>query len=165
MKKELKVKLCPHSNIDLSSVFDELEYGHYELEDPSADLPLKFFEAQPVASKKIVAVHVQVESEDVMSLLISGNTWNFRTKLDEHGIPGSFFNETGDDGKEIRNYYRVMRGIDVSDEDQKARVTTLFREVLGELAVKVVLDNEIEEAGAVADFIDELKALPYLHFA
>ena len=46
MKKELKVKLCPHSNIDLSSVFDELEYGQYELEDPSADLPLNFFEAQ-----------------------------------------------------------------------------------------------------------------------
>ena len=58
-----------------------------------------------------------------------------------------------------------MRGIDVSDEEQKARVTTLFREVLGELAVKVVLDSEIEEAGAVADFIDELKAVPYLHFA
>ena len=58
-----------------------------------------------------------------------------------------------------------MRGVDASDEDQKARVTTLFREVLGELAVKVVLDNEIEEAGAVVDFIEELKAVPYLHFA
>ena len=106
--------MYPHSNIDLSSVFDDLEYGHCELEDPSADLPLKLFEAQPVASKKIVAVHIQVKSEDVMSLLISGNTCNFRAKLDEHGIPGSFFNETGDDGKEIRNYYRVMRGVDVS---------------------------------------------------
>ena len=146
-------------------MFDELEYGHYALEDPSADLPLNFFEAQPAASKKIVMVHIQLESEDVMSLLISGNTWNFRTKLDEHGVPGSFFNEVSADGKEIRNYYRVMRGIDVSEENQKARVTTLFREVLGELALKVVLDNEIDEGSAVADFIEELKALPYLHFA
>ena len=59
-----------------------------------------------------------------------------------------------------------MRSVDVSDDDQKARVTTLFSDVLGELAVKVVVDNnEIEESGAVADFLEELKALPYLHFA
>ncbi len=58
-----------------------------------------------------------------------------------------------------------MRSVDVSDDDQKARVTTLLSTVLGELAVKVVVDNDIEEAGAVADFLDELKALPYLHFA
>ena len=57
-----------------------------------------------------------------------------------------------------------MRSVDVSDDDQKTRVTTLLSTVLGELAVKVVVDNEIEEAGAVADFLEELKALPYLQF-
>ena len=93
MKKDFAVKLCPHIGVDIRSILDDLEYGHYEPENPSTDLPLKSFEAQPLGSKKIVTVHVQVESDEIMSLLLAGNTWSFRAKLDEHGVPGCYFNE------------------------------------------------------------------------
>eukprot|EP00973_Karenia_brevis_P043863 6074540-Karenia_brevis.AAC.1 len=46
-----QVILHPHTGVDLALVWDDLEYEHYTLQEPSAKLPLHVFEAQPVVGK------------------------------------------------------------------------------------------------------------------
>ena len=57
---------------------DEFSYGHYTLHDAEDAPPLKWFECSPAVGKKIVMMHIQPESETCVSVLWSGNTWNFR---------------------------------------------------------------------------------------
>ena len=75
--------------IDNDDAVEEFAYQHYTLHGAEDAPPLKWFECQPVVSKKIVMMHIQPESESCASVLWSGNTWNFRSSLDEAGVRGT----------------------------------------------------------------------------
>ena len=143
---------------------DDLEFDHCTLEEPTGELPLGVFEAHPVGAKRILTCHIQPQSDDTFDLLISGNNWPYRQRFDQHGIAGSYHSNDGDAKQE---YYRVKKGIDVSEGDQKESVLQMLGDkVLNNLAVRVVVDrsDEIEEDSEMHTFIEELRALPSCHF-
>lgn len=89
MARDLEVQYHPHISVgDMGDTADQLCYAHCTVEDPSPNVPLGIFEAQPVVSKRIVTLTVQPEGEDTVSILISGNMWVYRSRFDAHGIPG-----------------------------------------------------------------------------
>ena len=161
MAKTLEVVLHPHSGIDLNPVWDDLTYENYSLEEPAPSLPLALFSAQPVVGKKVVSLHLQPESSDTMSIIIQGQTWVFRSRCDEHGITGGYVGEG-----EQRAYYRVLKGLVVSNAEEKARVMDILGDaVFKHLAMRVVVDKEPEEGSDAAQFISELRGVLSLHFA
>eukprot|EP00973_Karenia_brevis_P041718 5773832-Karenia_brevis.AAC.1 len=136
-----KVHLHPHCGVNLADSLDGLEHGDYTLHGPAPKLPLGIFEAQPVTGKRIVQLHLQPESADTMSVLVMGQTWNFRTRLDSHGVDRAWY---GDD--ENRKYVRILKSIDVSKEVQQQRVLDMLGDnVFKNLAIRVLLDSQPEK--------------------
>ena len=87
------------------------QYAHYSLADPASCLPLLYFEAQPCIGKRIVCLHIQIESEKTLSVVITGNTWAFRSRLDSHGVQGGYTEtETAAEGRQ-RTYYDAPRHV------------------------------------------------------
>ena len=103
------------------SIWDDLVYAPCVLNDPAPKLRLGIFEAQPVVGKRIVSLNFQVESGNELSVVITGNTWNFRTRLDTFGVSGGYTGEGQD-----RKYFRVLKNVDVSSEEQTKRVQDMI---------------------------------------
>ena len=97
-------------------------------------------------------------------MIWSGNTWNYRSALDEAGVRGAKVeDEDGEaQGKSAGKYFRILKSLDVT-EDEK-RVQNIIKHVFQNLAMKVVVEAEPVEDSNVADFIEELRKLPNLHF-
>ena len=100
----------------------ELEYEHYTLEDPAKKLPVDIFEAQPCIGKRVAVLHVQIEPEDKVSFLITGNTWSFRQRLDAFGVALGY---TGED--QARKYYRLLQSQDMANEEHRKRVLVSWK--------------------------------------
>ena len=161
MAKTLEVVLHPHSGIDLNPVWDDLTYERHSLEEPAASLPLALFSAQHVIGKRVVSLHLQPESSDTMSIIIQGQTCVFRSRFDDHGITGGYVGEG-----ETREYLRVLKGLVVSNSEEKARVMEMLGDaVFKNLAMRVVVVSEPEAGSDVAQFISELRGALSLHFA
>ena len=147
-----------------AQVGGDFTYEHVELMEQTASPPLKIFEAQPCIGKRIVVLNIQIEDENTLSILITGNTWSFRSRLDTFGVSGGY--QSGTDESERRTYFRVMKSLDVSDDAQQDRVKQLVGDaVFKNLAMRVKVDKKPEEDSAVCAFISELKKIPCLHFA
>ena len=141
-KRNLPQELHPHISVDIAAVWDdcradkitshtirsptiicsptrppELQYEHYTLEDPAKKLPLDIFEAQPCIGKRIACLNIQIEPEDKVSFLITGNTWSFRQRLDAFGVALGY---TGED--QARKYYRLLQSQDMANEEHRKRV-------------------------------------------
>ena len=103
-EQPFEVRLLPHSGVQVQAN-EHWQYEHYSLSEPSSTLPLLFFEAQPCVGKRIVTLNMQVESERELSVVITGNTWAFRQRLDAHGVQGGY-TEAAEEGQQ-RTYYRL----------------------------------------------------------
>ena len=161
-----EITLHPHTGIDIASLWDDLEYEHYALQEPNDTLPLHVFDAQPVVGKRITVINIQIESATLFSIVITGHTWPWRGRLDEMGISGGYCasDETQSES-EPRKYYRVWKEIDASSEVQRQK----FLDVLGEkvfnhLAMRVTIDKPPEPETDVAIFINALRCQPALFF-
>ena len=86
---------------------DDWQYEHYSVAEPASSLPLLYFHAQPCVGKRIVCLHIQIESETTLSMVITGNTWAFRSRLDAHGVQGGY-TEAAIEGQQ-RTYYSLLR--------------------------------------------------------
>ena len=159
-EKQFEVHVYPHIGIDIADAREHFSFEHYIMNDPALKLPLGIFEAQPVTGKKIVQIHIQPESADTMSVLLTGTIWNFRSRLDAHGVAGAYYG-----ADETRKYIRLLKSIDVSEEAQQKRVTDMVTEVFKNLAIKVILDDAPEEESEVAEFVEKLHEISSLHFA
>ena len=150
--------------IDDESV-EHLKYKNYTLHvDAAENIPLKWYEAQPVASKKIVVMHLQPESETVLSILWSGNLWNYRSALEEVGVKGAYVDEEEGDGENSgkRKYFRILKSIDATEETK--RIQKVLKEVFQNLAMKVIVESEPLYDSEVAVLIEELRNVRNLHF-
>ena len=157
------VQIYPHTGVEVT-VADDFNYEHIELMEQTPTPPLKLFEAQPCIGKRIVVLNIQIEDENTISVVITGNTWAFRARLDTFGVSGGY--QSGTDDSERRTYFRVMKSLDVSDEAQQDRVKQLVGEaVFKNLAMRVKLDKKPEADTPVDAFVSELKKIPCLHFA
>lgn len=90
-------------------VSDDWQYEHYSLSDPSNTLPLLYFQAQPCVGKRVVGLHLQIEGETNMSVVITGNTWAFRQRLDAHGVQGGYTEAEGE-GQQRTYYHQIAFG-------------------------------------------------------
>jgi len=156
-----QVVVHPHVGVDAS--LSDLEYKHYSLQEQKQVLPLHIFEAQPVLRKVITWLNIQIESADVISVVITGYTWPYRQRLDNIGVSGGYFGEGGD--QENRKYYRVWKNIEVGDEEQAEK----FMKMLGDdafkkLCMRVTLDAQPMPETAVQTFIGKLREQPFLFF-
>ena len=70
-----------------------------------------------------MCLHLQPVSATTLNILIAGNTWAFRSKLDVHCVPGMYVSE-GD--KQV--YYRVIKDLDISESGNKDRVLQMLGE-------------------------------------
>ena len=66
-----------------------MTYSPIEMHEPSKDLPLKIWQAQPVIGKRVLSLNFEPEDESTVSLVITGNTWNYRGDLEKSGIAGA----------------------------------------------------------------------------
>ena len=104
------------------------------------------------------------ESETCLSVLWSGNTWNFRSALDEAGVKGAYVDEEGGEGENSgkRKYFRILKSIDATEETKK--IQNVLKEVFQNLAMKVIVESKPVEDSDVAELIGELRKVPNLHF-
>ena len=149
-----EVRLHPHVGIQLSLADD---YDAWVIEDQAATLPLSYFEAQPVVGKRCVTLHLEAVDGETVSVLLAGNTWCFRSRLDALGVAGAYHEEDG--GK---TYYRVMRNLSVND---RARLFDLLGDgCFKKFALRVVVDKEPDAGTGAAALFADLRELPQLHF-
>ena len=144
---------------------EKLKYENYTLHENEAEkMPLKWYEAQPVVSKKIVVMHLQPETETCLSVLWSGNTWNYRSALDEAGVKGAYVDEEEGDGENSgkRKYFRILKSIDATEETK--RIQNVLKEVFQNLAMKVIVETEPVYDSEAAVLFEELRKFPNLHF-
>ena len=97
-------------------------------------------------------------------MLWSGNTYNYRLALDEAGVRGAKVEDEDGDGqdKSTVKYYRILKSLNVTENEK--RVQNIIKQVFQNLAMKVVVEAEPVEDSNVAEFIEELRKLPNLHF-
>ena len=162
-ERPFEVHVHPHVCVVIADVMEDLQYEHYVFNEPAPALPLGIFDAQPVVGKRIVHLHLQPETAEQMSVLVTGNTWSFRSRLDAHGVAGAYFAEDG--GEENRKYYRVLKSIDVADTKQQERVLQMVGDrVFKNLALRVVLDSPPAQDTPVSAFVELLREKASLHF-
>ena len=159
-----QVTLHPHHGVDLAPVWDDLEYEHYTLQEPSATLPLHVFQAQPVIGKRITNLNLQLDGDSKISLIITGHTWPFSGRLDAFGISGGYFGDEMDKENGARKYFRVWKDIDVSVEDQRQRFLAMLVDVFKNAAMRVSLDRRPTPDTHTAAFVERLRQQPALFF-
>ena len=154
-----EVDIYPYVGVDLASLQDSMNYKPITLQDPRKDLPLKIFQAQPVVGKRVLTFFFEPESGSEVSLVITGNTWNYRDDLEKNGISGARGQqEVGG------QYYRFVKNVDVSSLEGRQQILALI-DIFNKQAIRVVVDPEPEEDSDVAKFVEDLREQSCLHFA
>ena len=136
-EQPFQVHLYPHIGVEVTNV-EDFAYDHIELNEPSPVLPLGIFQCQPCIGKSIVTLNLQIEA-DTMNIVITGNTWSFRSRMNTFGVWGGYQEASTIDQK--RPYLRVLKGLDLSDDEQKERVLSMIGgSVFHNLAMRVRID-------------------------
>ena len=114
-------------------------------------------------ARHIVRASIQIESDNVISIVFSGRTYPFRKRFEDAGVGGAAL---GEEGMVNRPYIRVIETLDVSVSTNREMVKGIFgKEVLKSAATQVMVEDEVPgDETAVAHFIQELRNLTSLHF-
>ena len=151
-----EVNVHPHMGVDLSGLKETLTYKPIEFLEPASALPLKWYEAHPVVGNRILCFHFEAEDDNILHLVITGNTWLYRDDLERHGIAGS---RSGD------GYFRFLKNIDVTSTEMCQRVLSLV-DIFHKQNVRVICDPKPGEGSAVGKFLHDLASdVPQFHFA
>ena len=86
------------------------------------------------------------------------------------GVRGAYIDNDGEDASVDtgvkRKYFRVMKSLDVSDDEAACQVESIIREVFNNLAMKCIVEGETaDDDSSAASFIAHLRKLSNLHFA
>ena len=151
-----EVHIYPYVDVDLNGLAETMSYAPVTQHPQGRELPLKIFQAHPVVGRKVLCFFFEAESESELSLVITGNTWNFRDDLERVGVAGSRAEGGG--------YYRYIKTADITTEESKQQIIGLV-DIFHKQAIRVVVDPTPEPGSPVELFIGELRTLPCLHFA
>lgn len=115
-----------------------------------------FYEAAPPFGRRLICCVIDIEGSNI-SALISGNTYPFRTALDDADIGGDYgpADESG-----IRQYYRVLPSQSMDSFDLATLLATVFKDSLILCSVR----TEIEPDTPAAAYVRSLKEKPHLSF-
>jgi hypothetical protein len=84
-----QVHIYQHCHQRLTDIdLGELKFNAYILHGPHAALPMQWYECQPVMSSRIAIMMIQPENATHVTVIWTGNIWNFRGALDIAGIAG-----------------------------------------------------------------------------
>ena len=164
----LEETIEPHEGVVLPN-FEAQSLVHVptSLRDAQMELSLKIFDAYPPngqsEARHLVRASIQIESDDTMGVVFSGKTFPFRRRFEDAGVGGTAL---GEEGMENRPYIRVVEPLDVAAPDARERIKGIFgATVLKAAATMVVVEDVVPAAGTpVAEFINELRRIPSLHF-
>jgi hypothetical protein len=113
-----------------------------------------------VVGKRVVTLHLEAVNDETVNLLLAGNTWSYRSRLDSLGVSGAYHEAEGGGEK---TYYRVMKGVNGASD--KSRVLDLLGDgCFKKLALRVVVDKEPDAGSAAGALLAELRELPQLRF-
>ena len=84
-----EVHIYPYADVDLNGLAETMSYTHVTQHPQGRELPLKIFHAHPVVGRKVLCFFFESESDTELSVVITGNTWNFRDDLERVGAAGS----------------------------------------------------------------------------
>ena len=160
---DVHIHTCLRTNVD--KVWDTLEYDSWSLHPPapSAELPLKVFESRPPFGTKVCTMSVEVDDDSHMSIVISNAPFATRDKFEAAGIKGGRCNATLQNPR--GEYVRVLKAMDVTNEEDKQRFDNILEKILMGLVVRVVLVNPPEEGETpVTTYIAMLREKAQLHF-
>ena len=113
-----EVNIYPYTDVDLESLPDQMSYKPIKVHPCGRDLPLKLFEAHPVVGKKVLTLNFETEATTELSLVITGNTWNFRDDLKKNGFQGTQEKEGG-------QYIRYVRNVDITTTEGEQQFLAL----------------------------------------
>ena len=165
----LQIQLHPHVSVGAIST-EECAYQHYVNNDPANVLPQSIFDGPRPRVKAPVVFTLQLTSAELMSIVISGPTWEFRQKFLDAGVGGGYANKEADqqDAEARGPYLRIMKDLNTSEEESKELVRKVLTEVMNNLAVRMIVDNtasgELAEDAPNTTFIKELREMPSVHF-
>ena len=159
VKQEMKNEMPVHiysAGIELN--MEDCDYPHTE-QKQAAVLPLGIFQAAPPKGG-VIQMNIQAQSENTVSFVFTGSTYNFRSKFDAAGAPGAWMNPEAQSNEERGPYLRTLKDIDVSTESGKASVAALLTDSLGNLCMRVAVDGteDLEEDCPTVCFIKELRS-------
>ena len=146
--KEHISSFYPYLGVEIGSIWESLGYQEYLMYDPARKVPLSIFDAQPVQGKRVMNVTLEQQSETEVTLIFHGCTWHFRDKFDEVGVTASRYEEDG-----AWKYVHVVN-IDVSKEEDIAKVDSVFQDALKCLACRVLDSKTLK--GEVKAFVERV---------
>ena len=158
MTKEIEVHIHQRQGeAEISNAFvdEELAYEHYTCHEPveaGEALPLLWKECQPCIGKRLVTLHLQIESNTHLSALWSGNTWQYRQRLDEAGVKGAYIEAEGQEDK--RTYFRIMKSLDASEGIEK--LSGVLANVVRNMAIRALFEGNLGKSTGCAKSIAEL---------
>ena len=91
----------------------------------------------------------------MFDLVITGHTWPFKASLDAFGIHGGY--RTEETEKENRQYVRVWKDIDISNQGVSDRFMEMLETVFKKLCLRVTLDRELAPDTDMAQFVEKLR--------
>ena len=150
-----EVHIYPYIDVDLNGLSETMSYTPVTQHPQSRSLPLKLFEAHPVVGKKVLCFFFEAESDYELSLVITGNTWNFRDDLERVGVQGARADGGG--------YYRYIKTADLTNEESRQQILGLV-DIFHKQAIRVVVDPTPEPGSPVEKFLDDMRAMHCLHF-
>ena len=159
-EQPFEVQLRPHSSCDIDIDIDDFSYEHYTLHEKARELPLHVFQAQPVIGKRITTLNLQISSDTVFDLVITGHNWPFRATLDAFGIHGGYQEAE----RENRTYVRVWKDVDISVQDTRKRFMEMLETAFKGLCLRVVLDRDPTPDTDMAHFVEKLRENNSLFF-
>ena len=159
MAREQAFEVHVHPYLGIHVDLDGLSYENYTLNAPAKSLPLKFFECHPCAGKRVLTLNVEPTTDKTISVVVSGNSFSYRERLDALGVPGGYHTEP--DGS--KQYFRILKDVDVTNEEQTTMVSKMLGDVLCNLAMRLIVTTEPTQASPVLAYISELRCHPCLH--
>ena len=118
--------------------------------------PAHAFDGLPPRGRRHLLLTVEKEeNSECYSVMVSGNTWQYRTAFDRASVPGGYVGEEGSD----REYVRLLRHL-LDDDDARARIRDMLdTEVLQGHAVFLVDETETPDD----EFVTWVRTLPSVH--
>lgn len=116
------------------------------------------FDLHPPLGKAGLALTLEgTAAEGAVNVLLTGNTWPWRSALDAANVPGGYVEEaTG-----TKTYVRMLTDVRVGETEDTERLRQLFEDVLRSFPVLLrAVDDEDRDNTSVASARSHLLALP-----
>ncbi len=151
------VHIYPHASIHITDIDNDYVFCHA----PALDLPMGIFEAMPVVGRRIVTMTLCPQGDDTIALVLSGNLWTYRDRLDAIGAIGSW--QYDGESDESRTYCHTLQ-VNLHTGEMDRVWNMLGDSVFKGLAIRVIVQADLVTNMNVHAFVSDMRARPQLHF-